>query len=264
VNAFYFGPSERPLFGVYVPPRAGAGRADGVVLCPPFGWEYLRAHRAFRQLAARLADANWHVLRFDYSGTGDSAGEGWEASFEQWVADVGTAVDELKDTAGVQRVTLVGCRLGATLAACAAAGRSDIDRLVLWDPIVDGNEYVAELTRSHPRLGAATELSPALAGAAGALDVGAFPVPQRMSESLQAIDLLDLPGLRVRSTFTVASEPTPQSERLSSAFSACGIESNWRYLPSAANGTKADDFVNTVLPTEVLDAIVQYLGGAAR
>ena len=42
---------------------------------------------------------------------------------------------------------LLGLRLGATLAATAAESRPDVDRLVLWAPIVDGARYAQDLLR---------------------------------------------------------------------------------------------------------------------
>ena len=139
MNPFYFGTSERPLFGVYHPARSQQARDAGVVLCHPFGWEYMRTHRAFRQLAGRLTDVGFPVLRFDYSGTGDSAGDGREASLGQWLDDLSAAIDEIEDTAGVRRVSLIGLRLGAALAARAATTRPDLDRLILWNPVVTGS-----------------------------------------------------------------------------------------------------------------------------
>lgn len=143
MNGFYFGPSERQLFGAYDPPQGGGRR--GVVLCYPWAREYLLAYPTIRQLARTLAAGGWHVLRFDYYGTGDSAGEQSEATRAQWLSDIGTAVDELKDVGQLSRVSLVGMRYGAALAAEAAATRHDVDRMVLWDPVVDGRSYLREL-----------------------------------------------------------------------------------------------------------------------
>jgi pimeloyl-ACP methyl ester carboxylesterase len=42
-------------------------------------------------------------------------------------------------------VTLVGLRIGATLALHAAASRGGVDRLVLWSPFRSGKAYVREL-----------------------------------------------------------------------------------------------------------------------
>ena len=60
------------------------------------------------QLAKRLSGIGFHVLRFDYYGTGDSAGDADEGDLRQWHDDLSAAVDELKDTAAIQMVSLIG------------------------------------------------------------------------------------------------------------------------------------------------------------
>ena len=72
-RATWFGPEEGPLFGWLHWPDDGTARA-GVVVCPPSGYEAVCAHRTLRVVAERLAERGFAVLRFDYDGTGDSAG----------------------------------------------------------------------------------------------------------------------------------------------------------------------------------------------
>src|SRR6185312_15536152 len=131
-----FGSADDPLFGWFPAPRAPARRA-GVVICNPIGDDYVRAHRALRHLAERLQRAGFAVLRFDFGGTGDSVG------------DVGRAIDELRARSGVEEVCVAGLRLGATLAAVAAAERGDVAAVVLWSAYLDGRSYVDETTRLH-------------------------------------------------------------------------------------------------------------------
>ena len=69
----WFGPETRPLFGWVSRPAGGLARG-GAILCPPMGEEGRAAHRTFRRLAEELAAAGIVALRFDYDGTGDSAG----------------------------------------------------------------------------------------------------------------------------------------------------------------------------------------------
>ncbi|MEP6491988.1 MAG: alpha/beta fold hydrolase [bacterium] len=147
MNPFFFGRSTRQLFGAYEPPGP-ANRDLGVVLCPPLGDEHVFAHPTYRLLARQLAAAGCHVLRFDYYGTGDSAGDFEETSQIDWQGDIDTAITELMDVGQVSRVALVGMRLGATLAAQVANSRSEIDQLVLWDAIDNGNEYLVEIRAS--------------------------------------------------------------------------------------------------------------------
>ncbi len=152
MTPFFFGTMDRRLFGVYQPSRGDAGRS-GVVLCYPSGQEYVPAHKAFKFLSSLLADAGHDVLRFDYHGTGDSGGDLDEGTPASWCADVSEAVDELKDTAGADRICLCGLRMGAAWAAQAAAERSDVDRVVAWDPVLDGVAYLDALEQSARRGG---------------------------------------------------------------------------------------------------------------
>src|SRR5690606_39670222 len=60
-----------------------------VLMCAPFLEERLFCRRVLRNLALSLADAGWHVLRFDSAGEGDSEGE---------LFDVGALTTDRKST----------------------------------------------------------------------------------------------------------------------------------------------------------------------
>jgi uncharacterized protein len=150
VNPLYLGTQERRLFALYEPAAAKDRRSRAAVLCHPWGAEYVYAHRTMRQLAVRLSACGFHTLRFDYFGTGDSGGEDSEASPAAAEADVESAIEGLRDIVGAARVTLIGLRLGATLAARAAMRRQEnVEALVLWDPIVLPEE-AAVMTHGLP------------------------------------------------------------------------------------------------------------------
>lgn len=138
------GESPSTIFGILQEPPDEARRDHGVLLCPPIAQEHIRSHWAMRQLAQRLCRLGYHVLRFDWSGVGDSSGLLAEASVERWIDDAQTAARELRDASGVSSISLVGLRFGAALAALAA-GPAAASRLLLWDPVLDGREYIDRL-----------------------------------------------------------------------------------------------------------------------
>lgn len=139
----WFGPSERPLFGWVSRPVDGLARG-AAVLCPPMGEEGRAAHRTFRVLAETLADAGVLALRFDYDGTGDSAGLQDEPDrVAHWLASVEAARQYLLDL-GAPSVAAVGMRLGATLAAVRAAASAPWSALVCWDPSASGRTWLRE------------------------------------------------------------------------------------------------------------------------
>jgi alpha-beta hydrolase superfamily lysophospholipase len=115
-----------------------------VVLCPALGLEEVSAHRSYRHLAERLTALGLAVVRFDYHGTGNSAGGSADPGrVEAWRASIRAAVDYVR-RAGAPRVVVVGLRVGATLAACEVARGGDVDALVLWDPCASGRSYLRE------------------------------------------------------------------------------------------------------------------------
>jgi pimeloyl-ACP methyl ester carboxylesterase len=104
----------------------------------------------FRVLATQLERAGYAALRFDYSGTGDSLGDGDAATVDAWIDDVVTAAERLRVASGAARITAVGLRFGATLATLASVrGDLRLRHLVMWDPVVDGAEYLRELVEQH-------------------------------------------------------------------------------------------------------------------
>lgn len=148
MTPLWFGPDDRPLFGWLHLPEGGTARA-GVVLCQPVGYEYVIAHRTFRVLAERLAAAGFAALRFDYDGTGDSAGDHRDPDrVAAWVGSVRAGAELLRE-AGVGSVAAVGMRLGATLGAQAVAAGEDFAALALWDPAWSGKSFVRQLRALH-------------------------------------------------------------------------------------------------------------------
>ena len=133
----------RPIFAWFHSPRDRRARA-GVVVCPPIGFDYYLAHYALRRLAEELADAGLCAVRFDYDGTGDSLGGSGDADrVRAWLTSVASARDCLR-RAGLDRISLVGLRFGATLATASAARDPGVDQLVLWDPIASGRSFLVE------------------------------------------------------------------------------------------------------------------------
>ena len=256
MSPFFFGQSSRRLFGLYTPARAVGGKQRGIVLCHPWGQEYLRAHRSMCRLGNMLADTGHHVLRFDYFGTGDSAGDMTEASLAGWQSDVQTAIDELKDMAGLNRVSLLGLRLGATLAAQAAAQRrKDVDAVVLWDPVVSGRDYLAELCETDE------QVLPRAAQAGGGLELLGFPMIDALTRQVAALDLAShVAGLPARSV-VVVSAPLPSHTGLRAALQQAG---DGRIFLEAVAGLPAwledRDSGAGAVPVRVLQRIVEWLG----
>jgi uncharacterized protein len=251
MTPLFFGSSQRRLYGAYDPPQGMRPGARAVVLCYPWGQEYLRAHRSVRRLANMLAAVGCHVLRFDYFGTGDSMGTAHEVSRRGWEQDIETAIEELQDTSGTTQVSLVGLRLGATLAAHVAVRKKKlVHTLVLWDPVVSGPEYLAEL------LGAGQDVG---AGPVGG-EVEGFPMTDSFAAEIRELDVVALvPELPARTRF-IQTAPLPSHATLRAALdSAARSEIPLESVDALPPWVQDRDYGAGAVPTKVLETIVQWV-----
>ncbi len=263
MRPFFFGTSQKPLFGLYHSPNGNSSRQSGIVLCYPFGPEYLRAHRALRALASRLAVVGFHALRFDYYACGDSAGASEEGDTEQWMADICLAIAEIREMSGVQQVSLLGIRLGASMAALVGSWRSDIDKLVLWDPVVKGKRYLLELIERHRALLESRPKPRDLPEHDPPLELLGVPLTPKLRESLEAIDLLTLQRSPAKSVLVVSSDAGPDALSLRDHLGRIGAPPDYQHIPGSRVWIKEHDLEQAIVPHATVNFVTSWLCGSA-
>jgi uncharacterized protein len=262
----YFQAHGRDLLAsVHVSPRLHP-RSAAVLLCNPFGEEAARAHRLYRVMARKLEEAGYAAMRFDYSGTGDSSGDIADVGIEDWLQDIAAAAEQLRRESGVQRIVLVGLRLGGSCAAlCVQRGLLRAAHVLLWDPVVDGAEYLRELGRAH-RAYMQAEL-----GRPGAIAVGGegtddashlsealgTPIDARLRSELSGIDLARDPPTTAMTT-VLCTQRTPAMERLRTQW-AEGPRMHWIDL-DGSSGWNSDAALNSaVVPMNEMLALISRI-----
>lgn len=149
MEPFFFG-KQREMFGAFHPAQ-GLPREHGVLIAAPLLNEGIRAHFVLRQIAERCASSGYDVLRFDYSCLGNSPGDSANASLEDWSQDIITAADELLAVCGSSPRTVVAGRFAANLVS-ELVDSGCIERLILWDPILSGEHWLANLYEHQSNL----------------------------------------------------------------------------------------------------------------
>lgn len=213
MQAFFFGPAERALFGaLHTAPGNPGGR---VLVCAPLLQEGVRLHRALWALAEALAQAGLEVLRFDWSGTGDSDGDLVSATFDAWLNDVRIAESTLRGPSN-ERVRVLAPRSAAlpVLAQLARAGQP-VD-VVLWDPCLSGADIVRDWRRidrvQFDGAGRYTQGHPE----PGANELSGFEVGAGLVASIEALDAREL-ALPAGSRLLVAAWDLAPLERFIAA-----------------------------------------------
>ena len=251
----WFSGEGRPLFGWIHLPK-GTTRNCGVVLCNPFGHDAMCAHRAYRDLAERLADAGFPAIRFDYDGTGDSAGSSDDpARVESWLQSIEAAIDELKAWTGVPHIALFGLRLGGLLASTVAA-RRPIDALALFGCPPSGKVYLRELRAMQGlQREARTPNSPDGESLGYAID----PTTRA---NLALLDAASASGGVAARTLVISRDGMASSdERLVKALGARGSEVRSSTTPGYA-ALMQDDPYKCEIPVDVWREVVAWLESA--
>jgi pimeloyl-ACP methyl ester carboxylesterase len=253
MKSLFFSSSKSPLYGVIHPSKSESKKKEGVVLCYPFGQEYMRSHRAYRQISNLLTRKGYNVLRFDYRGTGDSSNYMESVGPDDWVEDIFAATSEVKEQFHLQKVALVGLRLGALLASAAVAQKpKDFSRLVLWDPIISGDAYKEELLEEI----ASPDVAPwnYVDKEDGTIHFNGFPLTPFFMKQLNRYNLLEL-KLAEEHIFHVVSDEKESSNMLKSAL---GSSSSYRYqlAPAPGDWNYVDSFGGILLPQPVIKSIV--------
>jgi len=186
------------------------------VFCPPFAEEKKCSYRVMVHAAWRLAELGRPVLRFDLTGTSDSEGDPADGTPSRWRQDIEAALGFAKEQTHAAEVSLLGLRLGASLAAQVAGQGEDVDEVILWEPVVSGATYAVQNLRRSLIKRALTEGESfnADAGAQrqagnGDVDFDGHLVSAQCHEEVNQVDLLVGPAPRAARLLIVNITPRP-------------------------------------------------------
>lgn len=203
---FFMDAATGRRFCIYHPPSSRTACQGAIICVPPFGEEMNKSRRVSANLARILANAGFGVLRIDLLGCGDSSGELKDATWDIWKQDIATAKAWIEQQVGMP-AGLWGLRLGALLALDFARSSHLIERLVLWQPVLNGKSYLTQLLRTYlaadlldagRSISGTTELRNALL-AGNSLEIAGYDITPEMARALDALNAeeFSLPPVRI-------------------------------------------------------------------
>jgi amino acid adenylation domain-containing protein len=252
IQPLYFGDSKSPLFGVYHPSLHSKNRDYGILICPPITHEYVRAHRSLRQLATALASKGFPVLRFDYFGVGDSAGESGEGGVARWTKDIRIAMEELMALSNKNSICLIGLRMGAALALQALSEKTSCKRLILWDPIISGLQMFKELADLH-----VTAYSTKVSKRSTEL-IG-FPYPAQLQEELRGLDLLQARPTGLENVVLLVPGNGPQYSLLQQHLAQSTPSCTTMHFSDSTDWESPSAFDQMLIATNAIETIITVL-----
>jgi exosortase A-associated hydrolase 2 len=248
VQPRYLSSTAGRIFANYFPPAPEAPVRSRLLFIPPFAEELNRSRHVIAAFARGCARNGIGVMILDPYGTGDSEGNFADARWNIWKDDVGAAITALSQM-GDEPIAIGGLRLGASLAADVAADHpSRFSRLVLWQPVTTGQNYLKQFLRIRfaadlAEGGAATQGTKKLMEeleAGKIVEVGGYDLAPALAKSIGGIKLGPL-GLAAKTPVTwlevVAREDaslSPAASRIVKDWDAAGIEVNARPVKDEA------------------------------
>lgn len=211
----YLDDGAEPLYFAYHPAKSAA--RGTVLLCSALGLEATHAARVWVSWARHLSHEGWNTVHFDWRGTGESAGDFSEVTFDDWQNDLRRMCHALL-AKGHGPIVLLGLRGGALLAAQAFADYLG-DALVMWEAPQSGHAHLMEILRR--KLAADYALNSvatrktrddyvAEIAVGGSVEVEGYPWTKPFWDSLCRVNL---PNFGERQTYLAISSATHRVSR---------------------------------------------------
>lgn len=163
---------------LHLPNGGNEDKRPGIVLLHGFMGNRIGLHRFYVKAARYFCEAGFMVLRFDFSGCGESDGDHADITINHQVAEARAALRVLINHPQVdaQRVILAGLSMGGAVAALTAAQEPGLAGTVLWAPVANLYEDI---------LGVAGAEQFKEVWERGIADFNGFPLGRPFLESLQ-------------------------------------------------------------------------------
>lgn len=122
-----------------------------MIICHGFIGSRIGVNRLFVKAAREFSSNGYMVLRFDYSGCGESSGDYGTTTFDSLIQQTRTVLNYALsiDCVDPKRVILLGHSLGGAVSILTAAKDKRVKTLVLWAPVAHPLTDIVRITGKH-------------------------------------------------------------------------------------------------------------------
>lgn len=189
------------LFAEFIPGESGrlfvlrvepTTTCQGTVLhIPAFAEEMHKARRQVSLQARALAAQGWRVVVPDLYGSGDSEGDFADADWHLWQRDLLSLIHHFS---APDPPVLWGLRLGALLATTLLE-HSSVRGLVLWQPVLQGAQFLRQFLRLRLAAGMLSGSRESLASLQamlqqqGSVEVAGYTLSRALATALETAQL---------------------------------------------------------------------------
>jgi len=222
---FFLNAGEAARFCLYH--AAAQPYRGGWLYVHPFAEELNKSRRMAALQARALAQSGFAVLQMDLYGCGDSAGDFGDASWQVWLDDIQLALAWLASETG-SPPGLWGLRLGASLAVDYARCGAPT-RLLLWQPVCQGTQYLRQFLRlkvagdaleQNSGAGVAAMRQSLLDGTV--LEIAGYQLSPALAQAIDSLDLCCLAPRMPTHWIEIGAQCPPAAQGVADAWRAAG------------------------------------------
>ena len=266
IKADFLDHDGRRLFYILLEPAAVEAHSC-VLYLPPFAEEMHMSRHIVASEARSLAAAGYTVMLLDLTGCGDSSGDFVDASWKIWLQDALFAANTLKSMSCTP-LTLWGLRLGALLACEVSQTLSGIQKLILWQPVLNGEQQIDQFLRLRT---AASVLSTPLTfnrkelwselRSGRSLEIAGYELPSELALEMSKARLNDLIPECMVNWLEVGTSHGGRlsiaSEKVVTHWQEQGVQVDTRYVYGEPFWRTADAIVNLDLERNTLELLAE-------
>jgi alpha/beta superfamily hydrolase len=136
--------NERIYGMLHLPEDFKSKKPSIVVICHGFISNKIGQHRIFVKTARKICQAGLAVLRFDYTGCGESSGDHQDITFDNQVKETAKVLDFLTSYPNIatDNIILLGHSFGGCVASAVASSDKRVKSLILWSPVANPLEDI--------------------------------------------------------------------------------------------------------------------------
>ena len=220
-----------------------------VLVCSSVLGDFVANYHRERSLGRVLAERGLGVIRFHYSGEGNSQGERRDMTFSTLCDDARAVADHARGI-GFKRLGVLGTRLGSLVAAATVASLPSAP-VAFWEPATDPLRFIGEAQRAKRISQVARESGGTQSDwreeleQNGVLDLVGYDVYPPLIESLADVDLLRILGSEVRRVFIARfREKGEGKDRILDSLTGLGFPVDIAYFALAESWWFHDEFAS--------------------
>ena len=166
------------------------------------------------------------------------------------------AIQKLKIYGDLEKISLIGLRIGATMAAlvCSKIGKNE--NIVLWDPVINGTDYLEELlVTQKKRINNLPQKTQNYENDNSSEILG-FPLTPRLQSMIEKVNLFEIQSPLAKRALIIVNNNKPIYSQFHHHLNELGVDCQYQHISTVYTSLTMD---KTSFPFEIIQHIISWI-----